>query len=120
MPTNCPQHPAKGAERAPDGIGRVHGAPSKVEGVRQILVQDPIDLPCADTVGKEGGHHRARAAPHVDVEAAAGAVETLLERGQSAHFVHAADYPSTGQGEPEPRTSTRPPAGEGALYDLHQ
>src|SRR5262245_66667181 len=98
MPTDRPQHPAKGAEGAADGIGGVHGPPSEVERIGQILVENPVDLAGTDTVGEESGHHRARAAPHVDVEAPAGSVEALLERGQSTHFVHAADYPSPGEG----------------------
>ena len=42
---------------------------AEVEGIVEVVVEDPVDLGGAHAAGQERGDHRARAAPDVDVEA---------------------------------------------------
>ena len=112
-----PEEPSEPARRVAERVRGVDGAAPEVQGVLEILVDDAIDLGGPHAVGEQRGHDRARAAANVDVEAAR-AVEPLLDRGDHADLVHAADDTAARQGQRVALTP-RPPPFHHALEEVH-
>src|SRR5262245_7099442 len=101
-----------------EGIRGVDGAPSEVQWVLEVLVDDAVNLAGLDPVRQQGGDDRAGAATHVNVEIP-GAVEPLLERGDDADLVHAADDAATRESQCV-AWPFRPPAPDHASQDFHR
>ena len=104
-----PHHPPEAARGLPERVRREHGAPAEVQGIVEVLIEDPVQVAGPHAVGEERRDDRSGAAADVDVEATAFTVEPLFERGQRSDLVHAADDTPTAQGEGNPRRHPQAP-----------
>ncbi len=101
-------------EEAAAGVGDrpalVDRSAVEVERVVAALVEDVIEVERPDAVGHQRRHHRSRARSHVQVEViGAKARQGLVQGGQRADLVHAADDAASGEDE-RALGRTRPPA----------
>ena len=113
-----PNQPAEAAAGAPEGVSREDRITAELMGSSRSSSRiDRSRRPARRRPA--ASDERAGAAAYIDVEATSRTVEALLERGEGADLVHAANDTAAGEGQRITGPRPVPPEAHRAMYDLH-